>query len=80
MGKNINLIAVGVVRHDGAVYADGETITDVPLKQAEALLQVGAARQADAEHHADEEDGDAEASDGQAPAKAGKAAAGKKAR
>ena len=66
-------------------YADGEVIADVPVKQADALLQVGAARLADVEPTndappADEAGGDAAADADKAPAKTGKAAANKKAR
>ena len=63
MDKRIHIVAIGPVRHDGVAYADGEVIADVPIKQAEALLQVGAARLADVEptndaHPADDAGGD----------------------
>lgn len=43
MSKRIDIVAIGLVQHDGQTYADGEIITGVPVKQVEALLQVGAA-------------------------------------
>ena len=81
-------MASGSVLHDGVAYADGVVIADVPVKQADALLQVGAARLADVEPTndappADEAGGDAAADTDKAPAKtgkAGKAATDKKAR
>ena len=58
MDKKLTIVAVGLVRHDGVIYVDGEVIADVPVKQAEALLQVGAARLADVEPTNDEPQAD----------------------
>lgn len=70
MSKTTDLVALMHIVHDGVDYAEGEPLAAVPEKQAQALLQAGAARAADGDDDKAEVEAAREAAAKQAAAEA----------
>jgi hypothetical protein len=44
-GSGIELVALSRIDHDGVTYLKGDTITAITRKQADALIEAGAAKE-----------------------------------